>query len=201
MVQKGYKIPLLNYPPISSAKNNRSALNHVAFVSKTIEELLLSGVVKQVFNMPHMVNPLTVADNSTKLRLVLDLRLLNPFVFVDKLKFENIDTAAQFFKKDQYLATFDLKSGYHHIDIRMEDQTLLGFQWNNCYYTYTLLAFGLNVAGLIFTKVLRTLVKKWRAQGITVVLYIDDGILISDTLEGCLDSVITVRKDLKDSGN
>ena len=201
IIAKGFKIPLLAYPPPSSAKNNKSALNHPQFVSKTIAELLISGVVVEVNQMPHMLNPLTVADNSAdKLRLVLDLRLLNPFVEVGKMKFENIDTASQFFKRNQYLATFDLKSGYHHIDIRTEDQTLLGFQWNNHYYTYTSLAFGLNVAGLIFTKVLRTLVKKWRAKSICVVLYIDDGILFADTLESCLDNVIIVREDLKASG-
>ena len=97
--------------------------------------MLESGIIKQVETQPHMVNPLTVADNSTKLRLVLDLREINPHVEIDKLKFEDLNTANQFFKKGQFMSTFDLCSGYHHVDICKEHHTFLGFEWNGAFYT------------------------------------------------------------------
>ena len=55
-----------------------------------------------------------------------------------KKKFENWKTAMDYFEKDCYCIKFDLKSGYHHIDISEEYQTYLGFSWNdnekyNCY--------------------------------------------------------------------
>ena len=72
IVESGYIIPFDEYPPRSSAKNNRSASDNVEFVDKTILTLLESGVLKELDHIPHVVNSLTVASNSpTKLRLVL----------------------------------------------------------------------------------------------------------------------------------
>jgi len=33
------------------------------------------------------------------------------------------------FEEQDYLMKFDLKSGYHHLDIFREHQTYLGFSW------------------------------------------------------------------------
>ena len=64
-----------------------------------------------------------------------------------------------YFEKDCFCIKFDLKSGYHNIDISEEFQTYLGFSWNQKYYRYTVLPFGLSSAPFIFTKCLRPVVK------------------------------------------
>lgn len=48
-----------------------------------------------------------------------------------------------YFKKDEYLCTFDLKSGYHHIDIHINSQMYLGCEWKGKHYVFTVLPFGL----------------------------------------------------------
>jgi len=63
-------------------------------------------------------SPLSVVENSTgKLRLVINLRYLNQFLWLDKFKYEDLRTAMLMFQKDDYVFSFDLKSGYHHVDI------------------------------------------------------------------------------------
>ena len=52
-----------------------------------------------------------------KLRLVLNLRYLNQFVHAVKFKYEDLRIAAMVFESNEYLFKFDLKSGYHHLDI------------------------------------------------------------------------------------
>ena len=64
-------------------------------------------------------------------------------------------------EKGDFICTFDLKSGYHHVDIHEESQWFLGFAWEHSYYMSTL-----------FTKLMRLLVKLWRGWG---VVHIDDG--------------------------
>ena len=91
-------------------------MRHREFVEETISKLLADGCIKEVTQIPHNVNPLTVAEGS-KLRLVLDLREVNPFVNVKPVKYEDLRTLAQLLEKDDYFASFDLKSGYHHIAI------------------------------------------------------------------------------------
>ena len=85
-----------------------------------------------------------------------------------------------YLEKDDFMCTFDLKSGYHHLDIHKDFQTYLGFQWKGEYYMFTVLPFGLATACYVFTKLLRPIVKYFHAKGIRIVVYIDDGIIVGN---------------------
>ena len=92
----------------------------------------------------------------------MDLSILNKSVKKERFKFEDWKTAIQFFKRGSYLFKFDLKSGYHHYDICPQQQTFLGFSWNDKYYCFSVLVFGLASSPYLFTKCLRSMVKYWR---------------------------------------
>lgn len=50
--------------------------------------------------------------------LVLDFRYVNQFTLLTKLKYEGLNNIIpHIFSKGDYFFTFDLKSGYHHVDI------------------------------------------------------------------------------------
>ena len=100
--------------------------------------------------------------------------------------------------------SFDLKSGYHHNEIFQPHQTFLGFSWNfqgetRC-YIFTVLPFGLAVAPYIFTKVLRPLVGWWRANGIYIALFLDDGWFIANDYNSAKNIASRVRSDLHQAG-
>lgn len=75
-----------------------------------------------------------------------------------------------------YLFSFDLKSGYHHVDIAEHHCKYLGFAWGGQFYVFTVLPFGLSTACYMFTKLLRPLVCYWRAKGLRILFYLDDGL-------------------------
>ncbi|KAK0404558.1 hypothetical protein QR680_017510 [Steinernema hermaphroditum] len=50
------------------------------------------------------------------------------------------------------MSCFDMKSGYNHVDIRQEDRTFLGIEWEGEYFVFNVLPFGLAPAPMIFTK-------------------------------------------------
>ena len=167
VIQYGYKIPLLNEPESVFLRNTKSALDNKEFVENAIMDLVNANSVLQVSNRPHVVNPLTVSFNSSgKGRLILDLRHVNKQVIVHKVKFEDWKVASQFLTSHCYGFIFDLKSGYHHVDIFSNHQKYLGFSWvfNNevKYFVFTVLPFGLSSAGYIFTNVVRPLVSHWQ---------------------------------------
>ena len=116
-----------------------------------------------------------------KLRLVLNLRHLNQYLRKDHFKYEDLRTALLFLNKEDFLIKFDLKSGYHHVDIFEPHQSYLGFSWDQGglpkYFKFKVLPFGLSSACYAFTKLLRPLIRYWRAQGLRAVLYLDDGIV------------------------
>ena len=126
-----------------------------------------------------VVNPLTVAGNKQKQRLVLDARHVNPHLFKYEHKNEDASTSRELFQKGDYIFSLifliisflDLKSAYHHIMIANEDREYLGFQWKDRYYVFSVMPFGTSIAGYTFTKVLRDVVKFWRSKGYKIVLY------------------------------
>ena len=201
LIEKGYKFPLQSIPSAVNLKNNASARNCPKFVMEVIDELLVKGCISETSTMPHVVNPLTVASNkSDKLRLVLDCRHINPCLRQVKFQYEDVSVATQMIKQGYVGFSFDLKSAYHHVPIFEEHRKLLGFSWNSKLYTFNVLPFGLSTAGYIFTKVLRHVVKVWRSKGINVVLYLDDGFVVSESVESAEEAVRIIRQDLSEFG-
>ena len=130
-----------------------------------------------------MVNPLSVFIQANgKKRLILDLRYPNQFVRKSEVKFEDARTMLFSFVdcSQNWLFSFYIKSGYHHIDIFPPDQEFLGFPWSKDgfihFYTFTGLPFGLSTGPYIFTKVMRPLMRYWRLRAFRIVVYLDDGL-------------------------
>ena len=204
MVKNGYELPFTTTPPKFWAKNNASSLRNKNFVEESIVELLKNNCIEEVSEAPYCVNPLTVAEGE-KLRLVLDLRHVNRYLKMQKFKYENLHTVAELFEKDFFFGTFDLKSGYHHVEIAEEFRTYLGFAWTHedgitRFYRFLVLPFGLATACYVFTKLLRPLVKRWRSQGIRCVIYLDDGIAGGKAYSETQKILCKVKSDIISAG-
>ena len=176
-IQSGYKLPLQYTPTTYAQENHRSALVHAEFVTGAIQELMANRCVKKVNDKPFVCSPLSVVANSEgKLRLVLNSKHLNQFLHKDKFKYEDLRVALLMFQKSDFLIKFDLKSGYHHLDIYEPHQRYLGFAWEleSGFFVFTVLPFGLSSACNAFTKLLRLLIKYWWSLGIWALVYLDD---------------------------
>ena len=179
IIKEGYALPFINEPEPADFKNNASAHKHSDFVTSEIKELLSSGRIKEVSrDEVHVINPLTVADNDNKLRLILDCRYINQHFQIPKFKCEDIRTIRDLFQKDDYFFKCDIKQGYHHIDILESHQKYLGFAWEIDgklrLFVFTVLVFGLSTAPFLFTKLIRVLIKHWRSLAIRIFAFIDD---------------------------
>ena len=175
VIKSGYVLPLKTMPPPPLVqKNQLSTIAHAEFICDSVCDLIASDCIRKVRSLPHICSPLSVVENSTgKKRLVVNLRYLNKHLCKQRFKYEDLRTARLLFECGDYLFSFDLKSGYHHVDIAEVHHTLLGFQWEGAYYVVTVLPFGLATACYMFTKLLRPLVRFWRKQGIRITLYLD----------------------------
>jgi len=190
-IREGYKIPFVVVPPYCVRKNNKSANLYDDFVKEAIEELLEGDRISEVGCRKdlHVVNPLSVSvQSSGKKRLILDLRIVNKCIYKQKFKFEDHKKALEYFVQGGYATKFDLKSGYHHVDIFPEHRQYLGFCWTfqdgvERFFMFNVLPFGLSTAPYMFTKLLRPLVKLWRCRGLHSVLYLDDGLNFEESYE------------------
>ena len=117
---------------------------------------------------PTVVNPLSVSNQAGGKKMhILDLRYANQFFMKSKIKFEDVrNMLGSFIDCSQNLLfSFDIKSGYHHVDIFPPDQEFLGFSWSKDgviqFYKFTVLPFGISTWPYTFTKVLRPLIRYW----------------------------------------
>ena len=100
-----------------------------------------------------------------------------------------------------FMFSFDLKSGYHHLEIFPEHRQYLSFSWtfsfcHTRYFQFEVLPFGLSSAPYLFTKLLKPLVKKWRTEGKSIAVFLDDGLgAAADYIKAKLSS-LAVHSDL-----
>ena len=71
---------------------------------------------------------------------------------------------------------------------------------NKTFSVFAVLPFGLRSSGYIFTKVVRSLVKHWRKDGIKIVVNLDDGFGLAESEDTCISHSEKVKSDLIASG-
>ena len=108
----GYEIPFTKVPmkPLS-AKNNRSCINNLDFAREELQRQVKCGILSEVTYRPLVVNPI-LCVYSNKWRLVVDCRLLNPYVAKRKIKLEDLHCVHTMVSKGAYMSTDDLEKGY-----------------------------------------------------------------------------------------
>ena len=206
VIKEGYKIPFISTPPPKHYCNNASAVREADFVDQAIAELLADNHVEELSSRPAILNPLTVSvQTSGKKQLILDLRHTNLHVFKQKFKCEGLHTIRDVFSKHFFVFSFDLKSGYHHVDIFPEQSAFLAFSWDfgtgvARYFQFTVLPFGLSSAPFIFTKLLKPLETLWRSHGIPVAIFFNDGVGAGQSVEAANHNSSVVRSDLARAG-
>ena len=205
VIENGYRIPFLSTPPTMSAGNNSSARQQPNFVLEEIMNLLQTGRILEVEEPPHIVNPLSVAKNNDgSFRLILDLSILNKYVYKEHIKFEDWHIMEEYVKPLDFLFKFDISKGYHHVDIWEGHQTYLGFSWFidgiQKFYIFTVLPFGITTGPFIFTKVMRCLIKHWRSLGLRIVCFLDDGLCTAQSFNIAVTAAYRVKSDLISAG-
>ena len=179
IIRNGHGLPFASIPQDCFLRNNKSALMHPKFVEDAIFKLLEDGCIQEASSPPRCVYPLSVAEGK-KLRLVLDLRHVNPHLHCPKFKYDDLACLSETFEQNFWFFTWDLKSGYHHVLIRHEHRCFLGFSWtiNDVlrFFICNVLPFGLCSACFCFTNIIRFFVQRWRSLSHRCLAYTDDGI-------------------------
>ena len=151
---------------------------------------------------PHCVNPVTVAKGK-KLRLVVDLRHVNKHVCKQTFCYEDLKSLSQLFGEKYWFFKWDLKSGYHHVNIYPPHRQFLGFSWtfssHKCYFVFIVL-FSLTSVCHCFTKLLHPLIKRWRSMSHASFVYLDDGIFGHSEHVDAVAASLMQKKDLTLAG-
>ena len=128
-------------------------------------------------------------------RMILNLKELNKFIVYQHFKMDNLHAATELMTPGCFMASIDLKDAYYTVPIHPDFQKYLKFKFNGKLYQYTCLPNGLSSAPRLFTKLMKPVYAILREQGHTNLGYIDDSLVLGDTVTECASSV-RATKDL-----
>ena len=203
-LRNGHHSKLTGKVPRYERDNNRSFFEHEDFALKELLSLVKKGRIVLTNEKPYIVNPLSVAVQRNKNRLILDCSYLNGYVEAPRFKYEDATDALAYFKKDIFMFKWDLKDGYHQIRVHDDFKKYMGLKFKykgiTYYGYYNVFPFGLKDIPYLFTKIFRVLIRHWRSDAMHVLKFLDDGICFSAEEEKAEEASKRVRSDLLKAG-
>lgn len=99
-------------------RNHQSFYRHWDFASNEILKLLKWGAVSLIEESEEeldVISPLGVVDQDGKWRMFPNARYVNLFLKELPFKYQRLRDILSFVRKDSFISTWDLKSGYYHV--------------------------------------------------------------------------------------
>ncbi len=115
------------------------------------------------------------------LRPILNLRVLNHALH--KLPFKMLTQKRIFgcVRPLDWFAAIDLKDAYFHVSILPRHRPFLRFAFEGQAYQYKVLPFGLSLSPRVFTKVVEAALVPLREQGVRILNYLDDWLILAQS--------------------
>ena len=134
-------------------------------------------------------------------RPILNLKPLNKaFVRPKTFRMETLQDITPHLHQGMWASSIDLKDAYLHIPIHQLDRRFLAFNYRDTDYQFRVLPFGLSTAPRVFTRVTRAILNHLRRAGITLFAYLDDWLVIADSLDLATRYTATTTTLLRDLG-
>ena len=114
-------------------------------------------------------------------RPVIDLSPLNEFVRQTPFRMETPNSALLAVRKDDFLASIDLKDAYFQSQVHPSSRKRLRFVSNGTVSQFKALCFGLSTAPQVFTTVFAAVSSWAHSRGVRLLRYLDDWLILSSS--------------------
>ena len=148
-----------------------------------VKELLVKEAIIEISeeDVVFLSKMFVIPKSSGGFRPVFNLRELNSFVDTHHFKMESISILKDILQERDFMVKLDLKDAYLAVPIHKDHQCNLQFHWENRFFQFVALPFGLSSAPWIFTKILKTVVGCLRRRGIRLMIYLDDILILKNS--------------------
>ena len=153
-------------------------------INMEVKVMLKKGIIEKVDDSEDVFvsNIFTRNKSDGTLRVILDLSNLNEYVEYKHFKMESIQQALDLMVPSCYMASIDWKDAYYCVPVARRFRKYMVFSWGNEFYQYTCLPNGLASAPRYFTRLSKVLFSELRKQGFLSTSYIDDCLLVANSL-------------------
>ncbi|GBG85009.1 hypothetical protein CBR_g39473 [Chara braunii] len=159
-----------------------------------LDDLLAKGWIHPSYS-PYGAPVLFVQKKNKDLRLCIDYRKLNAQTIKNAGPLPRIDDLLERLGGAKYFSKFDLKSGYHQIEIQPRDRHKTAFKMRYGHFEWIVMPFGLTNAPVTFqaamTREFRDLLDR------TVLIHLDDILVYTRTLDEHLEHLRAVLQHLR----
>jgi hypothetical protein len=201
VISTRFKIPFSHPPPITSGSTSATRRSLSSQQHRIIEEEIISLLCKKAIEQ---VSPsaagfrsqlFTIPKRTGSRRPVLNLRPLNQFVPKVHFKMESLKSTCMFINQGDFLTSIDLADAFLHVLVDQSSVGYLQFAWEAQLFQFEVLPFGLSLSRLVFTKILRPILRWARRKGIRISAYLDDLLIVAKDYRTSLNqSRLVVRK-------
>ncbi|KAE8240520.1 hypothetical protein A4X13_0g7758 [Tilletia indica] len=134
--------------------------------------------------------PVLMVKQQTKWRFCVDYRQLNTHTIPDRYPLPTIDSIFHTLSGKKWFSALDAIRGYHQLGVKPEDRWKTAFVCHRGLFQYKMVPFGLRNAPAVFQRLMDHILGPLRWQ--QAVVYIDDSVIATDTLEEHLTALDTL---------
>lgn len=136
------------------------------------------------------ISPIFISPKKNgEYRIIFNLKELNKHIEYQHFKMDTFESTLDLIEENSYMSIINLKHAYYTVNIAEQHRKFLRFIWKGKYFQYSCLPFGIAMAPRLFTKLMKVVFASLRKLGYVNIGYIDDSLLIGDTLDECKDNV------------
>ncbi|WP_297403118.1 reverse transcriptase domain-containing protein [Hydrogenophaga sp.] len=164
--------------------------------------MLATGVVEPLQTTSHcaLSSFFVVPKKGGKWRGVLNLRWVNSFIQPRHFKMEGMREMRTLVRKGDWMTSVDLQSAYWHVPVHRDYRRWLAFQTPRGAFQFAVMPFGVSCAPRVFTKLMRDVIALLREQGIRLIIYLDDMLILAASREESLRHTHIALRLLYDLG-
>jgi hypothetical protein len=203
IIQQGYQIQFTAPPtPWKPPRPLKFSAAEQQAVNLSVEKILQAGVIEIApdQNEKNYLSQLFTVQEPNKIRPILDCRKINSFVQCHHFKMEGIPALRDMIQPMDYITKIDLKDAYTVVPIHPNSRKYLSFQHQGKIYSYRSLAFGLNVAPRIYSKLMRYALEPLRRVGVRLCYYLDDICCLATSKKESEEATATILDHLQQLG-
>ncbi|KAI5151321.1 hypothetical protein ENBRE01_2056 [Enteropsectra breve] len=175
----------------------RRSVQENEIIAEEINKLLEDGLIRE--SESSFASPVVlVKKKDGSMRFCVDFRKLNEETIIQPYPIPHMEDTYMCLGKAKYFTSLDLKSGYHQIRIRECDKFKTAFITKEGLYEWNVMPFGLINAPYVFQRIMNFIFKGmiWK----TVIVYLDDVLIFSESVEAHLKIIEEVFRRLSKYG-